>query len=517
MTRRDGTWENPWERFNVGDSPNVASVNGQTLSIDVTRDIQRFLGPDAGKLAPSWILLPTSGGVTTLKAREAGASTAARLVVTPATITDFDAKADPAGYIAPLTFTIGSIPHDVSSLPPLADGSARPVGATRAPNGFVAELVENEFVVLSDDPAILSAVATRQHAVEISKSSFAIAGSPRAHLFRVDLSAVDGVRLPELLLAKVPALRGNQTLSSESSRRLLTVVADETVRGTPISPNWVTRPTAFDAKAMANGSLIDGSPASPGAVALVGGPGSNNDYDWKPLGPSMHNVLGAWARLLASGKLSRRVRAAIVDAGFASDYLDTTGSHPIGNEINPFPCGGGDPCPWHGTHVANTGFGEPGNGRAAAGPGWPVTDLTMLFGFGDMFSIVGNLSALVATGNKIVNYSNAIPIPDWGQALTFGGATITLEIAESITASARAAGTLVFAAAGNDHTDIDKEQCYKIREPISEAVAGVFGGSGIVVTVCPWEETWFFPCENAGVDCVEALNFSDKARASYSN
>jgi hypothetical protein len=89
---------------------------------------------------------------------------------------------------------------------------------------------------------------------------------------------------------------------------------------------------------------------------------------------------------------------------------------------------------------------------------------------------------------------------------------------EFATEVARAAGVMVFAAAGNDNKDVDTMFCQDIHEPITEFLGGVFGGSGFVIaTVCPFEATWYFPCENNGVDCVGATNFADKGKAQDSN
>jgi hypothetical protein len=193
---------------------------------------------------------------------------------------------------------------------------------------------------------------------------------------------------------------------------------------------------------------------------------------------------------------------------------------PTANCQNNATCTGGSPCPWHGTDVANVGFGEANNGFGAAGPGFGVSELQLFFGQYDPLTMSAFLAGSLFTGQDILNMSYGGPIPDWAigatSLLTLGGAYLAIEAG---TWTMRHVGnSLIFAAAGNDHWNVDKMRCYEIKEPISDFIAGQFSAeTALQVEICPWEEAWYWPCENAGVNCVEGSNYTDHAVHDASN
>jgi subtilisin family serine protease len=71
---------------------------------------------------------------------------------------------------------------------------------------------------------------------------------------------------------------------------------------------------------------------------------------------------------------------------------------------------------------------------------------------------------------------------------------------------------LIFAIAGNTSTNVDKLRCYSTKNAVTDFIAGVFDAEAPNITVCPWEESWTWPCENAGVNCVEGSNFTNRDR-----
>ena len=102
------------------------------------------------------------------------------------------------------------------------------------------------------------------------------------------------------------------------------------------------------------------------------------------------------------------------------------------------------------------------------------------------FSIAAVLEG-AGRGAKILNMSYRSQVPaivSW-----------TVEPFNIVTATVRAAGVLMFAAAGNEGQDVDAEDC--------------FG-------VC-WKETWHTPRENTGVICVGGVADNSKNRHPSSN
>jgi cytoskeletal protein CcmA (bactofilin family) len=511
MGRRDFTWDNPWERITrAGGEASPGSTTGGLVSFDVTDDLQEFLGPERANGGISWVLLPTGSGSTRLLAKESGVR--ARLVLELVAFTDFDAaNADDSS--APLSFEVASIAHPFSSLPGIGGGTSRPVAATQSPEGRVAQFVANEIVIGTDDATLLSTVKARWNAIELGASPLQLPGFPTMHLLRVDPSLGDAATLVPNLLSRSSALRGKNKVSSLNALKVLAIAADETVRGTPVMINWVTTSDALSVTALNSETLIDGTPVgpdgSPGGSTISSSP---NVYDWPHFGPGMHDITQAWEKIFFSKDDTWTIDVVIADRGYSHlADLDFNGGcfQDCSNDLE----SGKE---WHGTHVANAGFGEPGNSYGAAGPGWPVSDVYLNWSHADWWTMTGDIAEFVIRGMDIVNYSQGIPVPYWANLL---GGQVTLDIAEATTTgAARALGTLIFASAGNDGVNVDEDWCYEVKEPISEIIGGLFGSDGwTIVTVCPWEKEWWWPCENDGVNCVAATKNSSRTLTNYSN
>jgi hypothetical protein len=191
------------------------------------------------------------------------------------------------------------------------------------------------------------------------------------------------------------------------------------------------------------------------------------------------------------------VKLAVLDMGFApasnGDFpagLQALSNVPFVNADgtrNLSACTAGSPCPWHGTGVVNAAMAVPDNGTGGAGPAGPVAQPVVVFTLYDMFTGITAIAQAGAAGASVANMSYGAPVP-----AILAWSTHPFEVATTI---ARAAGMNLFAAAGNDATDIDATDC---------------------VGVC-WEETMHTPCENLGVTCVGALGMNSTAPACYSN
>ena len=148
---------------------------------------------------------------------------------------------------------------------------------------------------------------------------------------------------------------------------------------------------------------------------------------------------------------------------------------------------GRNPCPWHGTGVAQAAAGLADNNYGAAGSAGLVTDLILVYTSYDYLTAIAALIEAKALGAKIINMSFSAPVPT-----VLAWSIYPFELA---TKAIRLSGTLLFAAAGNDNKNVDDEDC--------------FG-------VC-WESAWHTPCENAGVMCIGGLAWNSKNQASFSN
>ena len=191
-------------------------------------------------------------------------------------------------------------------------------------------------------------------------------------------------------------------------------------------------------------------------------------------------------------KLTNKVKLAILDMGFSvtgnndvpSGWLGISNvpfTEPIGT-ANLSSCTGGAACEWHGTNVLGAAMGVPDNSFGAAGPAGPVAEPIMIFTLYDFFTGIGAIVEARVAGARVVNMSYGVGVP------TIVAWTVyPFEIATA----AAARSMVLCAAAGNDNTNVDAEDCF---------------------IVC-WEETWHTPCENDGVLCVGGIAKFDAARA----
>jgi subtilisin family serine protease len=238
-------------------------------------------------------------------------------------------------------------------------------------------------------------------------------------------------------------------------------------------PNWILKANPVPPRVP-----IDVRGLDKFASRFTGGPTVPNDYafvrglHWHYAAPPMGmNAIGAWK----SETGSRDVVVAVVDTGILLDHPDIQGSGNVLPGYNfvsqsgrgPDPTDPGDACPqqgepyptWHGTHVAGTiGAVGSNNGRGIAGINWSVSVLPVRVlrscggDFSDIAEAVRWAAGLPVAGvptnthpAHIINLSLGGPIPCTREQSGL--------LLDAIT-DARAAGSVIVVAAGNDQQDI---------------------------------------------------------------
>ncbi|HEX7027762.1 MAG TPA: S8 family serine peptidase [Gammaproteobacteria bacterium] len=495
MQPATGSWDGAWDPGAAGAPGN--SVDISTVQFDVTGDAQAFLYGQRQGSPMAWAIVSNDGLTSRFASREMNDELAPRLLIEFYQLTDFDTH-----DLEPFSFAVDtSLTPSVSELPPYSDGGARPVVRLLSSTGEPLDFVSNEIYVVTDDAEELDAIKQRWDAVEVYTLSRNLPLQPATHVLRVDLSLADPDTLAATLSRSVPYY-GLQRASSEDALRLLAIVTEEIRRGSLAGINFLMPPDAVTLDGFVDGQFTDGT-ASPGSFDR-----GSNALTWAHL--VLHRVDLAWERMFYSGKLTQSAKVPVgildggypaVGVGFLDGESDIFSLRLIGNNLLK---------PWHGLHVANAGFAEPNNFFAGAGPGGPVSAVTLAWGGGFPVVFTEGISDLTLRGNRIINVSSSVGIPWY---LFF-----TAEPGEISSMATRQLGTLIFGSAGNHGSNIDQDYCYTVREPVSDSIAGLWGGEGFeIVTVCPWEESWRFPCENRGVHCVGATEFTVKDRASDSN
>ena len=373
------------------------------------------------------------------------------------------------------------------SLPPIdGDTEPRPLATLADANGNQADFVQNELLIASDDQAEVDAFVARWQGevlMTIDPADHGIAGVPAMHLIRFDPTAADSTALVSDLAAIDPDSRGDLTVSSSAAVGLLAAAATEASDGVEVAVNWVSETTLFEDHSTTE------APTGPAGY-------TPDAYDWSYMrrGGAMDiDVVSAWEMLELSGKLGNRVEIGILDGGFIINDDIPAGweAHSVvgGDALNRAGTGDSD---WHGTTVAMAAAGVADNNFGAAGPAGPIGDLVLVYTTYDFFMSIAAVLEAAGRGADILNMSYKSKVP--------ATVSFTVEPFNIVTAQVRAAGVLMFASAGNEGDDVDAEDCIFV----------------IFDEIC-WEETWYTPCENAGVICVGGVNDGSKSRHASSN
>ena len=384
-----------------------------------------------------------------------------------------------------------SIDVDDSLMPytdelPAVDGGDRPLATLVDQDGTQVDFVEDELLLSTDDPAVLEAFLERWNGTLIESldgGDAAIAGLPGLHRVRVDAAAADTARLEMDVAALADEGGGELQVSSEAGMRLLAAAAAEQRDGLSLAVNWVARPHGFVDRDIAE------APVGPGGY----GP---NPYGWSYLTAGSNQDIGvteAWRALEFSGEIDNEIDVAIIDVGFEidEDFPAGTQAHSANAWIDATGTPYGGNYPWHGTATANVVGAVPDNDFGTAGVAGPVIgDLVLVRTSLDFYSAT---SALVIATNRnvdIISMSFSFDVP-MIVAWTLAPFAIATDVI-------RDDGTLLFASAGNEGTNVDSEYI------------DAFGTS--------WgEKTWHSPCENAGVICVGGLGWDSTDRDPSSN
>ncbi len=320
-------------------------------------------------------------------------------------------------------------------------------------------------------------------------SEFGLEKLKSYHLVRIDPSKADVSKLAENTHQLNAKKRDDLKFSSESALKLLSVAVDEAlIHKLTLSLNFV-----FPGNDIRHGTTLEDASYNPkGAFGW--------SYMLKSSTPGSQNfgVTSAWRLLDGAGKLSNKVKLAILDGGFTNhpDLPAGTTIFPSNawNTANPVDCSGGSKCEWHGNNVADAAFALPDNSYGVAGPAGPVAQPILLQRGGsiNLSSLINATAFAVSQGAKIINMSFGVPIPSAIVLLDPVTYFLGVNAIDALTDSLRSKGVLVFASAGNDGKDVDD--------------ATNFG-----------ETTVWVPCESTGVICVGGLAADKNTRDPGSN
>jgi hypothetical protein len=388
----------------------------------------------------------------------------------------------------PLSFAVdATLTPVIEQLPPVteADTGPRPVARLTDKSGIPVDFVANELILMSDDAAELEALAARwngQVVKTIDPSAYGVANLPKIHVVRVDTNLADTRKLAGDLKKVDPNARGEHKVSSQEGLKLLAAAAKEAATGQKVAVNWIGKEATFRDRSSLEGPDSGGVPIEAFALPhLAKGDASNQDI----------GVAEAWRALELAGRLERAVDLAILDTGFVPDSdwsaFDAVSNVPY---IAPLNTSNYLPGPdWHGTSVVSAAMAVPDNLWGSAGPAGPVAHPIVVYSLYDFFTTIGSLLQATDLGADIINMSFVARIPaSWSWSVLFFDAT---------TDALRAAGLLLFAAAGNDAENIDA----------TDSALGIVS----------WEEAWHAPAENDGVLAIGALAYNSQSRASFSN
>lgn len=483
LVRRDVTGQNPWFTPDPA-APSLATWNFDRVTFDVTKDVVEFLGGARQRRDLGWIVVGTNPADPTvaLDTRES--------LFTPELEVDVTV---PTGTppTPPLSFTVSS---QIQPSPTtfLSDGTTTPhaVAALVDPHGLQSNFVVDELVISTNDPAAVARVASDWNGQVLHASpppDGSIPGAEQTYLVQIDLTRATPAALVPNLQSIDNRPRGVHQVSSADVLALLTAASTEYLKGTHVGINTINT-TAADAisfDSIASKDVEEG-PDNSGL-----GQGTNS-LEWdpftrQPLATFHMGVADAWRALFFENKLKPgQVKVNMIDRGFALPYVqsDLLSQTLLFGSGSPNTDGGGA---WHGTWTTEAGFGAPGNSFGAAGPGGPVSRVTLNYSSQDLIGLMESMALAAATKPRIINASLGDQLP--------AVATFLLEPQQAITAALRSSGTLFFASAGNNGANVDDEDCF---------------------IVC-WEGNWYYPCENDGVTCVGGINFFSDSRAGQSN
>jgi hypothetical protein len=357
--------------------------------------------------------------------------------------------------------------------------------------GDTETVVVDQLAVVADDRSDFDAFLDRWPVAVVEEDASAGDGSIEA-LVALD-GETDSSTLTTDLSALQPWLGGTVTASDPRLLTLYTIVAAEGVRGDVlVVPNDIVTGNVEPWEAIEDGRSTEGTPSADDSDATLLGP---DPFQWPYLADGTtqdFGVVGAWTILEGTGRFERRVNIVVHDGGFAGtfDYGgDAEMRHGTWGEENGMGCGPDNPCPWHGTGVAQTALGHVDDWTGVVGTAGPI---------GRLFAVE---SATPSAWKQLRNLRNVakgdaadVVNMSWGnQSTTVPG--IRTDYYDRYFKAIRKSNVLLVAAAGNDGRNVDAGAC----------------GNG-----CD-ETRLFMPCESTVVLCVGGVAHDSVDRANGSN
>ncbi len=503
LERDDETQRNPWLVHSAARSVVGAYTSGK-VSFDVTRDVWNLLGADGFQHPAGWALVKRAGatGSALLASRES--TSPPQLVLTlatrPQTAPALSVSIDPT--LKPKRTTVPALP----------DGVVRTVAALRAPKGPGVDFVERELLFDINDDSELPPILARWKGVLVReiRPPAHVKFFPTTAVVRIDTNLAQADALLPRLLEIDNRPMGAHAFSSAAGLATMAAAAEEVLAGRRVSLNWLSENNAapsiedWSTRIISEGQWTFGGahPSSsnpffwPGFASCDPDPGSPNFpppcRNKFPDGSGIFQqltVADSWRALALGGRMiAGSVGVALVDAGFAPSHPDYPpvrigGDGTLTDQSGPL----GDIEFAHGTYVTLVGFGAVGNHFGAAGPGGPVSRVTMVASPVPRDGLIYGLgAAFFDDGVRVISTSVHSNIP----AL----ATVFTSMSD-LTQDIRNGNVLLFASAGNDNANVDDEDCF----------------------IACWESTKYSPCEDDGVDCVTGMELNGTSKDPASN
>jgi hypothetical protein len=297
-------------------------------------------------------------------------------------------------------------------------GTSQPVAASRDDKGVQSDFVEGIVVLHTKNEADVSAYLARFGGTLVRDNSipeslgakFGVQITPEqrkatAYYIRVDPARADLAGLAAN--ARTVGVQGRVEVSSDLGLRTLATVVAARAAGFKVGGNFVLQFHQAFPQTMFSSSENSGADAFAEA-----------HYN------SAANVSLAWQFVAAHG-IARRMRVAIVDAGF---WLDTAGrargadsdfppppavpmqfdkinNDTIADGPNPSTCTAGAACFWHGTGSAGVAIGIMNNGKGLAGTGSLVGDPLLVKIAGSEGDIKDAIKVAINLGADVVSLS----------------------------------------------------------------------------------------------------------------
>ena len=200
-----------------------------------------------------------------------------------------------------------TIPTAAPSMPPFGDGVPRMVGAIRH-DGIESSLVLDEVMITAESASALEEFMSRHGGALLLTIAPPddVEGETR-YLLRVDTGGIDTGGLVDDLEELSDVRGGLLEATSEAVLRLLALAARESLNGVEVTLNWVMLGDDISNR------TTEEAPWQSGFRDAF-------DEDYFKTGTAQDIGIGeAWVALERAGKLSNKVKLAVIDGGFIDD------------------------------------------------------------------------------------------------------------------------------------------------------------------------------------------------------